>query len=89
MPHVYIGSEYRQNSVVRNIIVKGKPESDAGYTVAVFAVLVPGSVPALLQSVAAEYGSWQQTRLPSNSLATARLDTTRNGDIARCAPVGE
>jgi hypothetical protein len=82
---VYIGSRYKQNSQGKNIFVNGKPVSNAGYPVAVFAELVPDTEAQLLHSVTAYNDEWGLGQLPSEPLASARLDTVRSGNASQCA----
>jgi hypothetical protein len=83
---IYIGTRYKQNAEGTNIFVDGKLVSNAGYTVAVFALLVPDTDVQLLQGVTAYKNEWGLTHLPVQPLATAELDTVRSGDASQCAP---
>jgi hypothetical protein len=86
---VYISSQYVQNGHGQNVLRNGKPISNAGYTVAVFAEIVPDSIGTLLDAVTAYHNEWSLARLPVNSLAHAQLDTVRNNNVRQCArPTG-
>ena len=76
--HVYVGSEYKQDANGNNILFKGKPVSNAGYTVVVFAVLVPDSVGQLLDNVRPT--NVQLIQPPPGVIANAQFDATRNGN---------
>jgi hypothetical protein len=80
---VYVSSKYLQNGQGQNVIRNGRPVSNAGYTVGIFALLVPASDMQLLDNVTA--APWGLTHLPPNPLVTANLDVTRNGDVESCA----
>jgi hypothetical protein len=81
---VYIGSQYKQNARGRNVLSHGKPVSNEGYTVAVFALLVPDSVGDLLYSVMAHDDKRLLKPLPARPLANAELDTIRNNVAKEC-----
>jgi hypothetical protein len=80
---LYVGAPYKQVNG-QNILSHGKPVSNAGYTVGIFAVLVPDSEGRLLHAVTAYKNEWGLKALPTNPLVTARLDTVRNGDAKEC-----
>jgi hypothetical protein len=82
---VYVSSQYVQNGHGQNVLKNGKPISNAGYTVAIFAEIVPDSIGTLLDAVTAYHNEWGLARLPVNSLAHARLDTVRSNDVRQCA----
>jgi hypothetical protein len=81
--HIFISSQYQQDGNGHNILRNGKPVSNAGITVSVFAVLVPDSVGQLLDGVKATYVSLAQ--LPPGVIAETKFNATRTGDVKRCA----
>jgi hypothetical protein len=80
---VYVSSQYVHNGQGQNVIRNGRPVSNSGYTVAIFALLVPASDMQLLDNVTAE--AWGLKSLPPNRLVTAKLNVIRNGDVKACA----
>ena len=82
---IYPGSRYREDSHGENVVRDGRPISNAGYTVAIFAVIVPGGVGQLLKTVGAFNNEWGLIRLPARALVTAQLDTVRNSNVRQCA----
>ena len=79
--HVWIASEYKQDASRHNIIRNGEPVSNAGYTAAVFAVLVPNKVSQKFTHV-----DVQVDHLPPGRIAEAQFNATRNGDVQGCSP---
>ena len=80
---VYVASPYKQDAKGNNIIRDGREVSNAGYTVVVFAVLVPNSVGQLLDNVA--HANILLKRLPPGVIAEAQFDATRNGNVKQCS----
>lgn len=84
---VYVGSQFKLNDQGQPVLRHGQPVSNAGYVVTVFAQLVPTADMQLLDNVNAAI--WDLKHLPSNALATAKLDVIRNGDARECVrPAG-
>ena len=80
--HVWVSSDYKQDASGHYIIRNGKKVSNAGYTAAVFAVLVPNSVSQTLTHVDVKVDN-----LPPGQIAEAQFHAMRNGDIQkRCSP---
>ena len=84
---LYVASRYKVNAKGQTIYRNGHPVSNAGYTVGVFAVLVPDSDGTLLHGMKAPHSEWALNALPPNFLANARLNTIRNGDTRQCLGV--
>jgi hypothetical protein len=79
---VYAGSKYKQDANGNYISKNGKHVSNAGYTVVVYAVLVPDNTGQLLATVRPK--SVQLTQLPPGVMAKAQFDATRNSDVKPC-----
>lgn len=79
---IYIGSRFELNDQGQPVLRNGQPVSNAGYLVAVFAVLVPIADMQLLDDVNA--ATWDLKQMPSNATATAKLDVIRNGNTRQC-----
>jgi hypothetical protein len=79
---VYPGSKHRENENGTIILKHGRPVSNAGYTVVVSAAVVTAGEARIMRTVTPAV--WGLTRLPT-ALASAELDTKRNGDVTQCA----
>jgi hypothetical protein len=83
---VYVSSKYVQNGHGQNIYKSGKLINNAGYTVKIFALILPANNAAMLDEFG--HAAWNMPQLPGSALATATLDVTRNGDVRDCIPPG-
>ncbi len=83
--NVYVAAKYKQDENGNTVNHNGKPVSNAGYTVVVFAVLVPNSVGQLLDD--ARPPGVLLTQLPPGVIVEAQFDATRNGDVKQCLDV--
>jgi hypothetical protein len=82
-PDLWLGTKYKTDDNGNPVLRAGKNASNAGYTVVVFAVLVPTSVVQILED-AIPKGHILLTQLPSEMIKEAEFDATRTGDVQQC-----
>jgi hypothetical protein len=83
---VFVSSPYVQNGNGLNLYKNGKPVSNAGYTVKIFALILPANNVGILDEFG--HAAWNMSELPGSALATATLDVIRNGDVRNCVSPG-